>query len=101
MIRRPPRPTHFPYTTLFRSLGGFLALFIYIKGAPGPMEMGDAAKLGATAGVIAAVVSTVLGIPFFLLGVGLSAMGNNEDRKSTRLNSSHANTSNAVFSLNK
>lgn len=63
---------------LWAILGGFLALFIYVKGQPGPMEMGDAAKLGAMAGVIGAVVSIILGIPFFLLGVGLSAMGNSD-----------------------
>ena len=54
--------------------GGFLALFMYSKSAPGPIQMGDAAKLGAIAGVIGAVISIVLGIPFFLLGVGMSAM---------------------------
>lgn len=56
--------------------GGFLALFMYSKSAPGPIQMGDAAKLGAIAGVIGAVISTIIGVPFFLLGVGLSAMNN-------------------------
>lgn len=63
---------------LWALAGGFLAFFIYSKGEPGPMQMADAAKLGATAGVIGAVVSTILGIPFFLLGVGMSAMGNSD-----------------------
>jgi hypothetical protein len=63
---------------LWALAGGFLALFMYIKGAPGPMEMGDAAKLGATTGVIGAVIATVIRLPLTLLGVGLSAMGNSD-----------------------
>jgi hypothetical protein len=63
---------------LWALAGGFLALFIYQKGAPGPMEMADAAKLGAMAGVIGAVISVVIGLPFFLLGVGASAIGNSD-----------------------
>jgi hypothetical protein len=63
---------------LWALAGGFLALFMYTKGAPGPMEMGDAAKLGATTGVIGAVIATVIRLPLTLLGVGLSAMGNSD-----------------------
>lgn len=63
---------------LWALAGGFLAFFVYTKGAPGPMAMGDAAKLGAIAGVIGAVISIIIGLPFFLLGVGLSAMGNSD-----------------------
>jgi hypothetical protein len=63
---------------LWALAGGFLALFMYIKSAPGPMEMADAAKLGATAGVIGAVIATVIGLPFLLLGVGASALGNSD-----------------------
>ena len=63
---------------LWALAGGFLALFIYIKGAPGPMEMADAAKLGAMAGGIGAAISVVIGIPFFLLGIGASAIGNSD-----------------------
>jgi hypothetical protein len=54
--------------------GGFLAIYMYMKGAPAPMEMGDAAKLGATAGVVGAIVSAAIGIPFLLLGIGSAAM---------------------------
>lgn len=61
---------------LWAPLGGFLALFMYSKSAPGAIEMGDAAKLGAIAGVIGAVVSLVIGLPLFLLGVGLSSVSN-------------------------
>jgi hypothetical protein len=63
---------------LWALAGGFLAFFMYTKSVPGPMEMGDAAKLGATAGVIGAVISIIVGLPFFLLGVGMSAMGNSD-----------------------
>lgn len=59
--------------------GGFLAVFMYLKDAPpGPLEMGDAAKLGALAGAIGAVISLVLGLPFMLLGIGASAMQNSD-----------------------
>jgi hypothetical protein len=63
---------------LWALIGGFLAFFMYTKSVPGPMEMADAAKLGATAGVIGAVISIVVGLPFFLLGVGMSAMGSSD-----------------------
>ncbi|MDT7542306.1 MAG: hypothetical protein QOE33_2210 [Acidobacteriota bacterium] len=57
--------------------GGFLAVYMYMKNAPGPMMMGDAAKLGATAGVVGAIVSAVIRIPLLLLGVGVAAMSDN------------------------
>ena len=63
---------------LWALAGGFLALFMYSKGAPGPIQMADAAKLGATAGVIGAIISIVIGLPFFLLGVGASAVANSD-----------------------
>lgn len=63
---------------LWALAGGFLALFMYTKSVPGPIEMGDAAKLGAMAGVIGAVISVVIGLPFFLLGIGASALSNSD-----------------------
>src|SRR3712207_8556173 len=80
MIRRPPRSTLFPYTTLFRS---HLA---------GPRVQGlrpHEARRAAVDGD----VRVLLGAP------APAALG--EDRKSTRLNSSHANISYAVFCLKK
>ncbi|HEX8455741.1 MAG TPA: hypothetical protein VF656_00325 [Pyrinomonadaceae bacterium] len=56
--------------------GGFLAVFMYLKNAPTQLMTADGAKLGATAGVIAAVISLLLGVPFMLLGVGSAAMQN-------------------------
>jgi hypothetical protein len=57
--------------------GGFLAIYMYMKNAPGPMMMGDAAQLGAITGVVGAIISAVLGIPFMLLGIGSAAMSQN------------------------
>src|SRR5438445_8303194 len=71
MIRRPPRSTLFPYTTLFRSL----------VDAPGAF--------------------TVNGLSNDALLSSFPASKLERDRKSTRLNSSHANISYAVFCLKK
>src|SRR3712207_7891515 len=87
MRRRPPRPTHFPYTTLFRSGVGE-----ELGRAPARREAHDAPVLHAGVEAPFAVNRDALGrVP------GLAA----EDRKSTRLNSSHANISYAVFCLKK
>src|SRR3712207_7026737 len=86
MIRRPPRSTLFPYTTLFRS--GLLRLLGLCggKGRREEDESEDDESEGAGA-------ERGHGFPP-QLGTGL-------DRKSTRLNSSHANISYAVFCLKK
>src|SRR5256885_9858822 len=76
MIRRPPRSTLFPYTTLFRSedsIAGADALLAVARGIPGDS---DARR---------EIHQMVVG----------------EDRKSTRLNSSHSQISYAVFCLKK
>src|SRR5689334_24587530 len=73
MIRRPPRSTLFPYTTLFRSLQGDLDWTAVIVSNPS-CEFED-------------------------LGRDLALLA--EDRKSTRLNSSHSSISYAVFCLKK
>src|SRR3712207_8757764 len=87
MIRRPPRSTLFPYTTLFRSAGSSLHYM-------GTVRMG-AADDGTS---VCDSYSRVWGVPGLVLaGNGL----NPTDRKSTRLNSSHANISYAVFCLKK
>src|SRR2546430_7564018 len=72
MIRRPPRSTLFPYTTLFRSL--FSSIFG--KRGGGRMEQAEDE------------VEATVSMPF-------------QDRKSTRLNSSHSQISYAVFCLKK
>src|SRR3712207_7649519 len=85
MIRRPPRSTLFPYTTLFRSsLSGSAA------SAPRRARVGAVTvRVGAASEQV--VVAAELPQP--------ARAG--EDRKSTRLNSSHANISYAVFCLKK
>src|SRR3712207_7298544 len=90
MIRRPPRSTLFPYTTLFRSAAGPTRL----ADAAGPGLAEPAAPAAGlaepTAGRLAEPAAGLAGAP---AGVA--------DRKSTRLNSSHANISYAVFCLKK
>src|SRR3712207_7596975 len=76
MIRRPPRSTLFPYTTLFRSL------FARARGNPSrPLR-----TMPGMRALLAVLASYAAGV---------------KDRKSTRLNSSHANISYAVFCLKK
>src|SRR3712207_8177021 len=92
MLRRPPRATLFPYTTLFRSL----------PHVPGHELAGVVSAVGA--GVTRWAVGDRVTVPF-VEGCGACewcASGNAQvDRKSTRLNSSHANISYAVFCLKK
>src|SRR3712207_8428203 len=85
MIRRPPRSTLFPYTTLFRSTGRRRLRRRAVQ--PEGRAPGDALRRGVLAGQAAHEDR------------GRHALG--EDRKSTRLNSSHANISYAVFCLKK
>src|SRR2546422_6492650 len=83
MIRRPPRSTLFPYTTLFRSNRGCL---------PGDMVTCNETPAGVDP-------NTLWGIP--TVTVTASPLTWQEDRKSTRLNSSHGYISYAVFCLKK
>src|SRR3712207_6982806 len=79
MIRRPPRSTLFPYTTLFRSTK------CLIPGGPArPIGSGLTQKGGGTG-----------------YEAKCACAHRRRDRKSTRLNSSHANISYAVFCLKK
>src|SRR3712207_8208988 len=88
MIRRPPRSTLFPYTTLFRSdefateAEALAVARIYLT----PDEQGVAIPVGIVVYDDDGPVRSIWG---------------EEDRKSTRLNSSHANISYAVFCLKK
>src|SRR3712207_6912415 len=86
MIRRPPRSTLFPYTTLFRSMErlpvvGQVRTYAVQKrsGQPGDPDF----------------------VPQYVTDSASSATAWASDRKSTRLNSSHANISYAVFCLKK
>src|SRR3712207_8984886 len=91
MIRRPPRSTLFPYTTLFRSYYYEVRRFDRDLGALLTLleESGRAVNT-------IVVVTSDNGMPFPRAKANLY-----EDRKSTRLNSSHANISYAVFCLKK
>src|SRR3712207_8361197 len=93
MIRRPPRSTLFPYTTLFRSglvlVGQRQLLRLLLDPAPCRVDLH----------VLELDVAVLLGqLQRLLLQLGVGAL---QDRKSTRLNSSHANISYAVFCLKK
>src|SRR3712207_8659534 len=95
MIRRPPRSTLFPYTTLFRSeLGEHGVNDTRTKDLP--ILFGAVAE-EATPEEMVQILSTVPW-PVRLL---LRTVFARRDRKSTRLNSSHANISYAVFCLKK
>src|SRR3712207_7320762 len=94
MIRRPPRSTLFPYTTLFRSLD---------DGDGGPVELGDQLKGRVGVGDVVVAQRLALDVPGgrHPRAVRAGAVEGGADRKSTRLNSSHANISYAVFCLKK
>src|SRR3712207_8796284 len=83
MIRRPPRSTLFPYTTLFRSSERELEVLQLIEA--GKSNRRIAQELFVTAGTVKTHIRNIY----------------RKDRKSTRLNSSHANISYAVFCLKK
>src|SRR3989442_10791757 len=85
MIRRPPRSTLFPYTTLFRSLVGHVQQLHAAHG----LEL-RADQVLARARAIGAIGQHLIGAQFESI-----------DRKSTRLNSSHVRISYAVFCLKK
>src|SRR5256885_6427632 len=94
MIRRPPRSTLFPYTTLFRSLLELFAVgwrrhLTILRGAVDPVLRGRAEEQGALEPLGLQVTQQVLVRP------------QAADRKSTRLNSSHLVISYAVFCLKK
>src|SRR3712207_7642763 len=99
MIRRPPRSTLFPYTTLFRSF----AVAMPEEGL-GLREAGVGAPVlclgGFWEGQAAACVRNDL-TPIIYRRDAAEAFDRAADRKSTRLNSSHANISYAVFCLKK
>src|SRR3989442_2645032 len=98
MIRRPPRSTLFPYTTLFRSVVDTLApLFVRAyRASPGPLlKMAHGVSLKVTP-----KPTCSYGAPHEHVGFGdLQRDAVGQDRKSTRLNSSHVRISYAVFCL--
>src|SRR2546422_7645467 len=105
MIRRPPRSTLFPYTTLFRSRGRDVVAPM-IRNAAACCELGM-----SVADMLRAYLATDdspsrgrdLHVGSWAHGVlqPISHVGDMVDRKSTRLNSSHGYISYAVFCLKK
>src|SRR2546430_6180717 len=85
MIRRPPRSTLFPYTTLFRSSFDLKGFFFDLTATPG---------IGTPKGAARPV-------QIFWFDLRQEQLSGERDRKSTRLNSSHSQISYAVFCLKK
>src|SRR3712207_8098803 len=101
MLRRHPRPTLVPYTTLFRSRGDFGRPFedseVEAESVVGREECGEEQNdLQVKPGRAVAVAAGGEGDDLVL---GEEPRQRRQDLKSTRLNSSHANISYAVFSL--
>src|SRR3712207_8043258 len=91
MIRRPPRSTLFPYTTLFRSFASVVAL-VALAAVFGLVFMRDGGRGTDVARDERPADTAPAAAP---------SQESRKDRKSTRLNSSHANISYAVFCLKK
>src|SRR3712207_8492360 len=98
MIRRPPRSTLFPYTTLFRSAEPGVGGQVQPGGRhePGPRPDQDQAYFPSSTAVPASPRSRGRKVSTMTASSSKAS-----DRKSTRLNSSHANISYAVFCLKK
>src|SRR2546430_13702974 len=91
MIRRPPRSTLFPYTTLFRSLAALRSsIGVFMPSAAQELDGQVIMTLGAKGVIEVELVSS-----------GERWGRGPQDRKSTRLNSSHSQISYAVFCLKK
>src|SRR3712207_7767853 len=90
MIRRPPRSTLFPYTTLFRS-----APEGHSRGVSEVVDLGARRQQRVVENSMHPSLRWLAGDSFYI------AHRKDGDRKSTRLNSSHANISYAVFCLKK
>src|SRR2546430_10401708 len=96
MIRRPPRSTLFPYTTLFRSVD------MHQRARVAPLAVHQDEHLVGAEAAQARRVDVVRAVADGLVrGVERRRQRGEEDRKSTRLNSSHSQISYAVFCLKK
>src|SRR5699024_12720403 len=94
-LRRPPRPTLFPYTTLFRSIvRNRVVDHLRRQRATDPLpadDVGPGHRMSSMLATRATVREALAALPELY----------REDRKSTRLNSSHVSISYAVFCLKK
>src|SRR2546422_6872205 len=97
MIRRPPRSTLFPYTTLFRSLLTGKTANRQREKLYEQFRRGELKRL-----VVSKVANFAIDLPDANVAIQVSGtFGSRQDRKSTRLNSSHGYISYAVFCLKK
>src|SRR3989449_7324466 len=96
MIRRPPRSTLFPYTTLFRSLVVISVLVLARTVVPRAL-----AEILKTRSRELFLIAVILVGTLTALGTAAAGASLALDRKSTRLNSSHGYISYAVFCLKK
>src|SRR5690242_21501542 len=94
MIRRPPCSTLFPYTTLFRSFRPLVSA-LEGRGVHGRSRLADARD------VVLELVGRVPGVTLAAAHERAAHAREPQDRKSTRLNSSHMSISYAVFCLKK
>src|SRR3712207_6920482 len=100
MIRRPPRSTLFPYTTLFRSDADgnkFLVAYVTLTNGTGSNGLREYLSERLPEAMVPSAFVEMEQLPRTLNG----KVDRKADRKSTRLNSSHANISYAVFCLKK
>src|SRR2546430_12385989 len=97
MIRRPPRSTLFPYTTLFRSLGAQKMRKYTAAPHPFLLEPPRAAETDVHEVGLTLIGRGNVYLPYLIHAFQRAG----EDRKSTRLNSSHSQISYAVFCLTK
>src|SRR5688572_32301184 len=95
MIRRPPRPTLFPYTTLFRSLTHGIERWFALDPWSSRAFWLELTLVALKAAVLIAAFGA---LPMTAVMLFRNSM---TDRKSTRLNSSHSQISYAVFCLKK
>src|SRR5688572_31432431 len=98
MIRRAPRSTSFPYTTLFRSIGEWNHMVITLKGDRLTVELNGEEVIKEAQ---LPKVPSKGPLAFQDHGQGFALKNVYVDRKSTRLNSSHSQNSYAVFCLKK
>src|SRR5688572_31458892 len=97
MLRRPPRSTLFPYTTLFRSRLVLGPIVYAVRHWRLSLRQSDTrTAVVRVVGHVAGVIAVADNPNYRRTGVALA-----EDRKSTRLNSSHSQISYAVFCLKK
>src|SRR5699024_12639183 len=90
LLRRPPTSTLFPYTTLFRSFIAFPNAFFMMNAASGIHQH-----------QVLIMNTYIITVAVLMMHGALSDIGQDLDRKSTRLNSSHVSISYAVFCLKK